>query len=482
MTLELGSVDVTAPARRPQPHSLEAEKAVLGSILIAPARFAEVLPELQVDDFFLPAHREIFEEFIAIHRAEKPIDALLVIEGMRARDALRMLDGGETYLLDIANGVPFSDNVGHYVRIVRDRALQRRVLAAALEIAHQAVGDPGDVPEFLASSSAKLAEIAVRRGGGAKFRPFREDLAEAMAEIEKRSSSGGRILGIRTGIWELDKVLMGLQRECVYIVAARPGLGKTSLAINAAVRHAKIAQNHRSLIFSLEMSRLQLIDRILAQEAPLDHSNVRSGNITPEGWRDLAAAEGRLANIGVTIDDESVTPDAIEARANAFRAKYPDDEVLIVIDYLQLAQVERAKGESRADALGGFSGRIKRMAKRLKVPVIEVCQINRESEKEQRPPRNSDLRESGQIEQDADAIIFIYDKGVQLEEGGEFTNTEDGPVLLLVTKNRAGRQGSVKVRWVGRFCSFYDLETPTDSDGGYVAPAPPVDDSQRGFW
>lgn len=466
---------VAGPAVREMPFSLEAERACLGATLIAPSKMPELVAGLETDDFLLPAHREIFDGMKALDAADKPIEILLLGDELKRRGVVSRLDGGESYLLDLANAVPTAENVGYYIRVVRDKSTLRRIVLTAAEIWTSAYGDFSDVQAFLAEASEKLTAISLRRSRSGSFTPFRADVDAAVEQIEYRTKHGGAISGIRTGVSKLDGILGGLQRQNVYVIAARPGIGKTALALNIGLRHARYGERARTLIFSLEMPRMQLMDRIFAAAVPMDHGTVKSG--IDVDWRSVHGEAGRLAALGIQIVDDQYTPAEIEATAHRYRAAHPDDDVLIILDYLQLAEIPHVKGENQATAVGRFSTRLKRMAKKLNLPLVLLSQLNRDVEKDQRRPRLSDLRESGAIEQDADVVIFIHDEMVKLDDGAK-VKTEDGPIELIVAKNRHGQTGFTKARWMGRYCSFYDLDR--DSSGG-TRDAAPVDDDERGW-
>lgn len=472
------------PAQRTLPHSLDAERAVLGAPLVSPSKLPEILADLETDDFFLPAHREIFDALAELDRREKPPEILLLADELEARGMLPRLDGGMSYLLRCANEVPIAENVGHYVAIVRQKASLRRLIAACAEVQSSAYGDFGEFESFLAEASEKITSVAMRRSRATAFSRFSDDIDAALEDIQKRGSASreGRVLGARSGIAKLDRILGGLQPGNTYVLAARPGVGKTSLGINFAVRHAAMGFNAvtkrraRSLIFSLEMPKAQLIDRIFAGATPMDHSLLRTG--AGIEWHRLTTAAAKLADFGVQIIDDQHTPAEMEATAHRFRATHPDDDIVMVVDYLQLADLPSVKGQNEATALGKFTKRLKRLAKKLAAPIVELSQINRDAEKESRRPRLSDLRDSGSIEQDADAVVFIHDPGVKLDDARDAAtvNTVDGTVELIVAKNRHGETGLLKVRWIAKYCSFYG----TDADGhDGVNDAPPVDDDER---
>jgi replicative DNA helicase len=443
---------------RTMPHALDAERAVLGAPLIAPRLMVELVAALETDDFFLPAHREIFDALVETARRDKPADVLLVGDILRERDRLKMLEGGESYLLSLANAVPTVEHFESYLGIVRDRSTQRRLIHVSKTIESFGYGDVVDTGAMLSEAMEALTALSLRRAGRRKLAPIAASVEATLEALQARQERGGALEGVSTGIEALDRELGGLRPENKYEIAARPGVGKTALAMSIARGHAKRV-NATVLVFSLEMPSQQLIERLISAEGSIDSATLRNARLNIEQWKThVIPASQVLQPLPLYIVDDQYTIGEVEATAHRWRAMHPDADGLIVVDYLQLFDVGHARGQSTSDAIGMVSKRIKRLAKKLKVPIIELSQLNRESEKESRRPRLSDLRASGDIEQDADAVIFIHDEGVR-DDRDELVRTTDGPVELIIAKNRHGAQGRAKAHWCARHYTFTDVET-----------------------
>src|SRR3954464_10055881 len=421
--LEVVSSNPAAAGRAP-PQNLEAEKSVLGSVFIKPASFDEVATTLQVDDFFLPAHREIFESMLALDKRRQPIDVIAVADELKTKGMLPRLEGGESYLLALANSVPTAENIFHYARLVREKATLRRLIAACAEVQSSAYGDFGEFESFLDEAETKIFKVA-QQNRRETYSATGELMEEVLHNLEVRTAERRAVTGVPTGFTKLDEYTAGLQRENLIIVAARPGGGKTSWAVNVAM-HAALQHKIPVLIFSLEMSKYELMERMLAGEARIDSSKIKRGFLEYADWKNkIHPASGRLAAAPILIDDSSaISIMEIRAKARRFRADpryFPPPETvegrpppapplgLIVVDYLQLARggVSR-RDDNRQQEIADISRGLKALAKDLKVPIIAISQLNREVEKREGKPRLSDLRESGSIEQDADMVLFIH--------------------------------------------------------------------------
>ncbi len=342
-----------APAARTPPHNIEAEKSVLGAIFIKPAAFDEVGTTLQVDDFFLPVHREIFEAMLAIDKRRQPLDVIAVADELKTRGMLARLEGGESYLIALANAVPTAENVLHYGRLVREKATLRRLIAACAEVQSTAYGDFGEFETFLDEAETKIFKVA-QQNRRETYSSTGDLMEEVLHNLEVRTSERKAVTGVPTGFTKLDELTAGLQRENLIIVAARPGGGKTSWAVNVAM-HAAMQHNIPCLIFSLEMSKYELMERMLAGEARIDSSKIKRGFLEYSDWKNkIHPASGRLAAAPILIDDSSaISIMEIRAKARRFRSdpKYfppqppvddgrppPPPLGLIVVDYLQLAR------------------------------------------------------------------------------------------------------------------------------------------------
>jgi len=451
---------------RSPPHNLEAERAVLGGVLIKPSVFDEVAMALQIDDFFLPAHREVFEAMLAIDKRRQPLDLVALADELRVRGMIARLEGGEAYLLALYNNVPTAENVNHYARLVKEKATLRRLIAACAEIQSRAYGDFGQFEEFLDEAETQVFKVA-QQNRRETYSAAPDIMEEVLHNIEVRAAERKAVTGVPTGFTKLDELTAGLQRENLIIVAARPGGGKTSWAINVAV-HAAM-RKIPVLIFSLEMSKYELMERMLAAEARIDSGKIKRGFLEYSDWKNkIHPASKSLAEAPILIDDSSaISIMEIRAKARRFRGdnRYfpplgptPDGRPpqpplgLIVVDYLQLARGGGGKkDENRQQEIAEISRGLKALAKDLKVPIIAVSQLNREVEKREGKPKLSDLRESGAIEQDADMILFIHreDQG----DGG-VSSTPTSTSEIIVGKHRNGATGSVKVTFIREYTKF----------------------------
>jgi replicative DNA helicase len=466
--LELASSNA-APAQRTPPHNLEAEKSVLGSVFIKPAAFDEVATSLGVDDFFQPAHREIFEAMLAIDKRRQAIDVIAVADELKVRGMLARLEGGLAYLNELANGVPTAENALHYARLVREKATLRRLIAACAEVQSTAYGDFGEFDTFLDEAETKVFNVA-QQNRRETYSATGDLMEEVLHNLEVRTAERKAVTGVPTGFTKLDEYTSGLQPENLIIVAARPGGGKTSWAVNVAM-HAALQHKIPVLLFSLEMSKYELMERMLAGEARIDSSRIKRGFLEYADWKNrIHPASGRLAAAPILIDDSSaINIMEIRAKARRFRAdpRYfppPAPSVdghpprpplgLIVVDYLQLARgAQTRRDDNRQQEIADISRGLKALAKDLKVPIIAISQLNREVEKREGKPKLSDLRESGSIEQDADMVLFIHREDMA---GGE---TPDGasPTAIaecIIGKHRNGGTGSVKMTFIKEYTRF----------------------------
>jgi replicative DNA helicase len=441
------------------PHNIDAEKSVLGGVLVKPMAFDEMATVLTGDDFFLPAHREIFISMMELDKRRQPIDVVSLGDDLKNRGILPRLEGGSGYLLTLANSVPTAENIGHYVRMVKEKATLRRLIGACAEIQSRAYGEFGNYEEFLDEAETQIFKVA-QQNRRESFQPVGELMGEVVNELQTRSMERRQITGVPTGFTKMDEITAGLQPENLIIVAARPGVGKTTWAINVAT-HAALEHNIPVLIFSLEMSKVELMERMLAGEARIDSSRLRRGMIEYGDWKShIYPAADRLSKAPILIDD-SAAPNILELRAKARRFRgnlkyFPATQGrpplgLLVIDYLQLARGLGGKREdSREREIADISRGLKSLAKDLHIPVIAVSQLNRGLERrEDKRPQLSDLRESGAIEQDADMIVFIHREEMYGTEGAE-----RGKAELIIGKNRHGPTDTVPMSFLREFTKF----------------------------
>jgi replicative DNA helicase len=467
MTESLVSAD--SPSGRLPPHNLEAERSALGGVLVKPVAFDEMATVLTADDFLLPAHREIFAAMMELDQRRQPIDVVSLADELKSRGALPRLEGGSSYLIALANSVPTAENISHYVRLVKEKATLRRLIAACAEIQSRAYGEFGNYEEFLDDAETQIFKVA-QQNRRDSFQPVGELLGDVVNELQTRSMERRQITGVPTGFTKLDEITAGLQPENLLIVAARPGVGKTSWAINVAT-HAALNHNIPVLIFSLEMSKFELMERMLAGEARIDSSRMRRGMIEYGDWKShIYPAADRLTKAPILIDD-SAAPNILELRAKARRFRgnpkyFPQTSDgrpplgLMVVDYLQLARgMGGRREESREREIADISRGLKALAKDLHIPVIAVSQLNRGLERrEDKRPQLSDLRESGAIEQDADMILFIHREEMYGTEGAEKNKAE-----LIIGKNRHGPTDTIPLTFQREYTKFQNYAEDTDS-------------------
>ena len=435
---------------RAMPHSPEAEQAVLGSMLIDADCVKDVMDKLQPEDFYLRQNREIFETIYTMFIYSKPIDGVTVAGEMEKNGLYT--DTTRSYLLQLMEVTPTSANVMEYVRIVRDKSLQRAVALAAADITAMVQDGAGSAGDMLESAEQKI--YAIRRGRSAQnMVPISVVLQDVMGHLAELTANGGSTLpGLSTGFSAVDGKINGLNKSDLLLLAARPGMGKTSMALNVALAAAK-ESGKTVAIFSLEMSREQLVTRLIAAEGLVENTRLTTGNLRESDWVKIAEAASTLSRTDIRIDDN---PLLTVADMNA-KCRRLDNLGLVVIDYLQLMTSAGGKsysGENRQQAVSDISRMMKIMAKELQVPVLCLSQLSRANEKrEDKRPMLSDLRESGAIEQDADIVMFLY-RDDYYNEDSEKRNIAE----CIVAKNRHGETGKVELRWMPDYTAFGTLE------------------------
>ncbi len=434
---------------RQLPHSLEGEQAVLGSMLIDPACVSAVMEKLRPADFYLRQNREIFEAIYGMFTYGRPIDGLTVFEELEQRGNTD--NNTRSYLAQLMDITPTSANVMEYVRIVQNKALLRDVASAAGEITAM-VQEGGNASEVLESAEQKI--YAVRRGQSAQdMVPLRQVLPDVLDRLGEMYENENHMPGLSTGLSAVDQKITGLNRSDLILLAARPGMGKTSFALNVALNVAKSVEKTVA-VFSLEMSREQLALRLLAGEALVENNRLRTGMLRETDWDKIAAAATTLNRVDIRIDDN---PMLTAADMNA-KCRRLDNLGLVVIDYLQLMTASGSKntasGENRQQVVSDISRMLKLMAKELDVPVICLSQLSRANEKrDDKHPMLSDLRESGAIEQDADIVLFLFREDYYNKDTDKHNIAE-----CIVAKNRHGETGTVELKWTPEFTTFSTLD------------------------
>ena len=452
--------DTTIEALKVPPHSLEAEQSVLGGLLLDNSAADKVGDILAGEDFYNDAHRSVFAAIMNLIADNKPADVVTVAEAL---GSLKKLDyvGGMAYLGALVENVPTAANIRRYAEIVRERSILRRLAAAGGEIADTAYNPLGrSVREILDQAETRVFEIAEHGARGQQgFQELRPLLTQVVERIELlfARENPSDVTGVPTGFTDLDRLTSGLQEGDLIVVAGRPSMGKTALALNIA-EHIALSTKVKLpvAVFSMEMGATQLAMRLIGSVGRLDQHKIRTGQLSPDDWERLSDALGRLSDAAIHID-ETAALNALELRARARRLarQYGGKLGAIVVDYLQLMQAV-AQGENRATEISEISRSLKALAKELRVPVIALSQLNRSLE--QRPnkrPIMSDLRESGAIEQDSDLILFIYRDEVYNED------TQDkGVAEIIVGKQRNGPIGTVKLAFLGQYTRFENLAQP----------------------
>ena len=439
---------------RQMPHSLEGEQAVLGSMLIDPDCVKNVMDRLRPGDFYLRQNREIFETIYTMFSYARPIDGITVFGEM---EKAGLTDGNtRSYLAQLMEITPTSANVMEYAAIVQDKALLRSVAQAAGEITALVQEGMGEAGEILEASEQKI--YAIRRGRSAQeMVPLGQVLPDVLDRLSEMSEHEDHLPGLSTGLSAIDQKITGLNNSDLILLAARPGMGKTSLALNVALNVAR--EGKTVAVFSLEMSREQLATRLLSSEALVENNRLRTGLLRETDWEKIAGAATVLNRLDVRIDDN---PLLSVADMNA-KCRRLDSLSLVVVDYLQLmtsAGGSSRGGENRQQVVSDMSRMLKIMAKELNVPVICLSQLSRANEKrDDKRPMLSDLRESGAIEQDADIVLFLYRDDYYNEDSEKHNIAE-----CIVAKNRHGETGKVELRWMPEYTQFSTLDKRYDGE------------------
>ena len=441
---------------RKTPHSAPAEQAVIGSMLIDSRCIPEVLEKLKPDEFYIQLNRDIYETIYAMFSYSMAIDPVTVLDQMKIRGVYK--DNCEEYIAEIMRITPTAANVLEYAEIVQDRALLRRLGEAADEINSMVYEGSGEAEAMLEAAERKIYALRQGRSVGGLI-PIAQVVQNVFDELSAAADSGNAIPGIPTGLADLDRVTLGLNKSELILIAARPGMGKTSIALNMAL-HAALNEHQTVAIFSLEMSREQLVTRLLSRASLVPSQNLLTGQLTDQQWREISNAAQTLSMTDIRIDDNaSLTVSDMNAQCRRV-----DKLGLVVIDYLQLMQSAGSghswSNESRTQAVSDISRMLKIMAKELNVPVVCLSQLSRANEQRQdKRPMLSDLRESGAIEQDADVVIALYRDGYYNKESENANLAE-----AIILKNRKGQTGTVELLWLPEYTSFTSIDKRHEDD------------------
>ncbi|MDN5326314.1 MAG: replicative helicase [Moorella sp. (in: firmicutes)] len=438
---------MAAEIERVPPQSVEAEQSVLGAIMLDREALYAVLEILKVDDFYREAHRMIYRAILDLNERGEAVDLLTVTEELRRRGELEAA-GGVAYLTSLTGDVPSVANAGYYARLVAEKAALRSLVQAASQITEMAFSESGSVDQILDEAERLIFEVAGGRHRSG-FVPIKDVLLQTFEQLERLSTHKGEVTGVPT-FHDLDRILSGLQPSDLIICAARPGMGKTSFCLNIAQQVA-VKEKLPVAIFSLEMSREQLVQRMLAAEAMVEQQRLRTGYLTEDDWARLVNAAGILGEAPIYIDDTPAIS-ALEVRAKARRLQSETGLGLVVVDYLQLMQAHR-RVDSRQQEIALISRAMKALARELNVPVMVLSQLNRGVEQRQdKRPVMADLLESGAIEADADVIIFLY-----RPQYYDPDTDKKGIAEVIVAKHRNGPVGTVEMAFLPEFTKFVDL-------------------------
>lgn len=432
------------------PHDLEAERSVLGSILIDSEAMSLVAEFLRPDYFYLPEHRIIFSCMMSLYERQKPIDIITLQDELKKTDSLKKI-GGKAYLADLINTVPTSANVEQYGMIVKQHFIRRSLIDLSSRMVEKAFNDKTDVGNLLDEAESlifSLSQTNVQKD----FVELKDILSESFERLEEFMKKGTNLRGISTGFSKLDNKLAGLQDSNLIILAARPGIGKTTFVLNVAL-NAALKEKVPVGFFSLEMSKEELVDRLLVGMADIDAWRLKTGRLSDEDYKRLVEAMGVLSELPIFIDD---TPglSIVEMRTRARKLKSEKNLKLLIVDYLQLANAGRFF-ESRVNEVSAVSQGLKNLARELKIPVLAISQLSRAVEQRgEKKPQLSDLRESGSIEQDADVVMFLY----QEEESEDLLDQNKKLIKLLIAKHRNGPTGELDLIFRGDRVRFYEVE------------------------
>ena len=431
------------------PHDIEAEQAVIGSMLTDKDAVMLGVEKLKVDNFYREDNKAIFEAIVNLYNKSEPIDLITVKSELTSMGLFEKV-GGMEYLVLLPDKVPTTANVEKYITIVKEKATLRNLIRTANEIIELGYNPTEDVEDIMSGAEKKIFDLIQDKNNNG-YTPIKDVLIESFTKLEELYNQKTRITGVPTGFADLDYQTAGLHGSDLILVAARPAMGKSAFALNIAT-NAALKAKVPVAIFNLEMSKEQLVDRILCSEAMVDSNKVRTGKLEEDDWNKLASVVGPLSDAGIYIDD---TPgiSVMEIRTRCRKLKLEKNIGLIVIDYLQLVQGSNKKNGSREQEIAEISRSLKILAKELNVPVIALSQLSRAVE--QRPdhrPMLSDLRESGSIEQDADIVMFLYRDDYYNKDSEEKDISE-----VIIAKHRAGSTGTVKLLWMGNYTKFANL-------------------------
>ncbi len=436
---------------RKQPFSMIAEQSLLGSVLIDPECLNQIAGEIAPEDFYISEHSKIFDAMLGLYRVNGVIDIVTLIDQL-VQGGVYDKSGGEDYIRTLGEVVPSALNIKDYAKIVKDKSVLRKLIEVSGDISDKAYSEQDSVDNILENAEKSIFDIAQKKETKS-FTHIRDALMQVYDHLHELNTNKEATQGVATGFAGLDGVLAGMGKSDLIIVGARPGMGKTSFVLNVGTNVAR-ATGKAVCIFSLEMSAEQLVTRVVSSEAMIDSHKLRTGELAPEDWNALAHTSEWLSKCNILIDDTA----GITVMGMKSKLRRVDNLGLVVIDYLQLMQSDR-KSDNRAQEVSEISRSIKLMAKELNVPILCCAQLNRAAEKNNdKRPMLSDLRDSGSIEQDADAVLFLYrSEYYQKEDENGEPPPEANTAEVIVAKNRHGSTNTVKVGWIGKYTKFRSI-------------------------
>ena len=441
------------------PHSLDAEKSVLGAMLLDQELAVEALDGLNTNDFFDRKHRRIFQACRDLDSKNSVTDMVTVGEELSRKKTLEEA-GGIEYIASLTDDIPLLSNVLQYIKIIKDKAMLRQLIKVSRENINEVLEGTDDVENVLDAAASKIMAITESRASG-EFKPLAQLVSRGIEELENLRNTKGYVTGLSTGFTELDKMTTGFHPGELIILASRPGIGKTSMALNMATHIA--SETERAVaIFSLEMSDAKLTQRMLCADAHIGTKPIIEGTLSQNAWYDLQAAADRLQRMKIFIDDKA-SIGSMEVRAKVRSLKRREDLCMVFVDYLQLMRCD-GKSENRQQEIARITGDLKALSKEMELPVMALSQLSRMATKRSGTPRLSDLRESGAIEQDADLVMFLHQPEIHADQDGEFEGQIDflrRETVLKIGKQRNGPLGIIELIFQADITRFF----PVDSDG-----------------
>lgn len=440
----------SADALKTPPHDLEAERSVLGAVLIDPSSLSSVFEIVSQEHFYADEHQMIFSAMLSLFERHQPIDVVTVKAELKTKGTLKKI-GGTSYLSDLINTVPTSAYVEHYARIVKSSYIKRTLITMGSRLVERSFDEKGDVKKLLDDTESDIFSLS-QSYLHQDFIPLKSILAESFERLEEFSKKGSGLRGIPTGYGDLDHKLAGMQDSNLLILAARPGIGKTTFSLNIAL-HAALKEKQPVGIFSLEMSKEELVDRLLVGQADIDAWRLKTGRLSDGDYTRLTEAMGELSDAPIFIDD---TPGAsiLEMRTKARKLKSEKGVRFLIVDYLQLADAGK-RIDNRVQEVSFISQNLKNLARELKIPVMALSQLSRAIEhRGEKKPQLADLRESGSIEQDADVVMFLYYE----TDSEDLLDTNKRPIKLYIAKHRNGPTGELDLLFRADRVRFYGIE------------------------